>query len=684
MKPTNNKIELADILDASTNGVLVVDHDGCILYENKQIHDYYRIDGSASVGLPVGDLIPQIKETSADCIRSGEARIGLQLAVNGIAAVANVAPIIKKGKVIGASISLKRMDEYERLAERLDTYKNQNKLLEAVFNASTDGLWIIDQKGAVVAWNPAAEVITGFAAADIIGKQFNALDEVGISEKDVRHISEAIETKRRVSTFTVHPRSHKQVLGNATPVLDDNEEVLWVVGNEHDLSELNDLKEELDDALKATEKAKEELTGLNLSELRDQEIVAESKAMLQVLKVAVKLAKIDASHILITGESGTGKGFLSKYIHNRSARASQPFIQINCAAVPENLLEAELFGYEKGAFTGAGEKGKAGLIELAQNGTLFLDEIGDMPMRLQAKLLKYLDDQEVMRLGSVKARKIDCAIVSATNQDLEALVEEKRFRQDLFFRLNNFQLHIPPLRERAEDILEMVHLFLRKYNKQYKRRKRISAKAVETLQAYAFPGNVRELRSLCKQAVLMSDETLLDRYFADNLQMICAPVGLSQPDPPAKSDHADAPIAGPTDPGALIAAWLIKVLNPHPPSGVDQPGSGPEAAHPLLTQIVHQAIALGRIIYSETTRQLSGLPTAEPPQPSPPPASPPPGGHEDTVEEVINLTAALDAREREIFLHAMQHCRTIRELAEYLHTSPATALRKLKKHGLSL
>ena len=313
-----------------------------------------------------------------------------------------------------------------------------------------------------------------------------------------------------------------------------------------------------------------------------------------------------------------------------------------------------------------------------------MDEIGDMPMRLQAKLLKYLDDQEVMRLGSVKARKIDCAILSATNQDLEALVEEKRFRQDLFFRLNNFQLHIPPLRERAEDILEMVHLFLRKYNKQYKRRKRISAKAVETLQAYAFPGNVRELRSLCKQAVLMSDETLLDRYFADNLQMVCAPVGLSQPDPPAKSDNADAPIAGPTDPGALIAAWLIKVLNPHPPSGVDQPGSGPEAAHPLLTQIVHQTIALGRIIYSETTRQLSGLPTAEPQQPPPPPASPPPGGHEDTVEEVINLTAALNAREREIFLHAMQHCRTIRELAEYLQTSPATALRKLKKHGLNL
>ena len=684
MRPPSDKIELADILDASTNGVLVVDSQGSILYENRMIRSHFQLEGNAGIRLPIGDLIPQIGETVTDCIRSGKTLTGQPLKIKDTAAVANISPIIKQGEVVGASISLKRMDEYEQLAEKLESYKKQNKLLDAVFKASSDGLWIVEPNGLIVAWNPSAELITGFNAEEVVGRRFTELQHLGVSEEDVRYIEEAIETKRRVSTFNLHPRSNKQVLGNASPVLDDDGNVLCIVGNEHDLSELNALRKELDDALKVTEKAKAELSGLNLSELRDQDIVAESKEMLQVLQVAVKLAKIDASHILITGESGTGKGFLAKFIHKKSARALRPFIQINCAAVPENLLEAELFGYEKGAFTGAGDKGKAGLIELAQSGTLFLDEIGDMPMRLQAKLLKYLDDHEVMRLGSVKAQKIDCAILSATNQELEALVEQKQFRQDLFFRLNNFQIHIPPLRERAEDVVELVQFFIHKYNKEYKRRKRVSAQGIETMQAYAFPGNVRELRSICKQAVLMSEETLLDRYFADNLQIVCAPVGLMDPDPPARSDNAGAPAAGPTDPAKWIAAWLVKALNPHPPSGVAQSEPDPEAAHPLLTQIVQQVIALGKIIFTETTRQLSDLPTADPPPPPPSPASPPPTGHGDTVEEVTNLTAALDAREREIFLQAMQHCHTIRELAEYLQTSPATALRKLKKHGLSL
>jgi PAS domain S-box-containing protein len=324
MKPTSDTIELADILDASTNGVLVVDSRGCILYENRQMHDYYRLERGACVGLPVGDLIPQLEATSTNCIRSGEAHIGLQLEANGIAAVANISPIIKQGEAVGASISLKRMDEYEQLAETLESYKKQNKLLQAIFNASTDGLWIIDAKGTVVAWNPAAEAITGFTADEIVGKQYDELAAIGIEKKDVRHIREAVETKRRVSTFNIHPRSHKQVLGNATPVFrmtDDN--VLWVVGNEHDLSELKALNEELENALAVSQKAKEELTGLNLAELRDQEIVVKSKAMQQVLQVAVKLTNVDASHIMITGESGTGKGLLAKFIHKKSVRSAQ-------------------------------------------------------------------------------------------------------------------------------------------------------------------------------------------------------------------------------------------------------------------------------------------------------------------------------------------------------------------------
>ncbi len=153
---------------------------------------------------------------------------------------------------------------------------------------------------------------------------------------------------------------------------------------------------------------------------------------------------------------------LAKFIHKNSKQSHKPLIQINCAAIPENLLEAELFGYEKGAFTGADERGKAGLFELAHEGTLFLDEIGDMPMAIQAKLLKYLDDHEVLRLGSVKPKKIDCTVIAATNQNLADLVEEKKFREDLFFRLNTFPIEIPALRERPEDIFELTHFFLKK------------------------------------------------------------------------------------------------------------------------------------------------------------------------------------------------------------------------------
>jgi transcriptional regulator with PAS, ATPase and Fis domain len=217
------------------------------------------------------------------------------------------------------------------------------------------------------------------------------------------------------------------------------------------------------------------------------------------------------------GESGTGKGLLAKYIHNKSPRRKKPFIQINCAALPETLLEAELFGYEKGAFTGAREKGKAGLFELAQGGTLFLDEIGEAPPSAQAKILKYLDDHEVLRLGGTRPTTIDCTIIAATNQDLEARVRAGAFRKDLFYRLNTFMLHIVPLRERIDDIFELGTYFVRTYCKRYGVDRRISPAAMARLQRHPFPGNVRELKSIIKKAVVMSEGELLDGDFIESL-----------------------------------------------------------------------------------------------------------------------------------------------------------------------
>jgi TyrR family helix-turn-helix protein len=192
-------------------------------------------------------------------------------------------------------------------------------------------------------------------------------------------------------------------------------------------------------------------------------------------------------------------------------------VQINCAALPENLLEAELFGYERGAFTGAREQGKIGLFELAHGGTLFLDEIGDLPFSVQAKLLKYLDDQEIMRLGGLKPRKIDCTVIAATNRDLEDLTRRRQFRQDLFYRLNTFTIRIPPLRERPEDIFEFVNHSLRNYNRAYRLKRRLSPEALKMLQSYPFPGNVRELKNILKTAVLMSEKEVLDESILGSL-----------------------------------------------------------------------------------------------------------------------------------------------------------------------
>jgi len=283
------------------------------------------------------------------------------------------------------------------------------------------------------------------------------------------------------------------------------------------------------------DKYKEELARKSMTEFKAQGIITGGAEMGHVLKAAQKLAHIGASNILILGESGTGKGLLSTFIHQQSDRREKPFIQINCAALPETLLEAELFGYEKGAFTGAREQGKAGLIELAHEGTLLLDEIGDLPLPLQAKLLKFLDDQQVLRLGGTKPRTIDCAVIAATNRDLEAAAGEGRFRQDLYYRLNAFTLQIPPLRDRSGDIFELVQYFLSKYNHEYGQNKRISQKGFGVLQSHRFPGNIRELQNILKRAVVMSDAEVLDDFIISSLP---------SPPPEAKQSATGGPNTG--------------------------------------------------------------------------------------------------------------------------------------------
>jgi transcriptional regulator with PAS, ATPase and Fis domain len=242
--------------------------------------------------------------------------------------------------------------------------------------------------------------------------------------------------------------------------------------------------------------------------LRRTGLVVYSEKMMKLVDLAIRIAQVDST-VLISGESGVGKELMAKLIHDQSPRSLGPFIKINCGAIPENLLESELFGYEAGAFTGASKQGKLGIFELASSGTLFLDEIGELPLSLQVKLLRAIQEQEFVRVGGVKPRKVDIRFIAATNRDLEQMMKEGRFRDDLYYRLNVIPMLIPSLRERKEDILPLVHHFEQKLTQKFKMEKRFAPAVLRVFLNYPWAGNVRELENIIERLFVTSPEQLI-------------------------------------------------------------------------------------------------------------------------------------------------------------------------------
>lgn len=513
------------IFEATNNGIVVTDAKGHVAFINPQAEEILGFESGHIQGKFIVDLLPLAGPRIIECLGSGEPRLGCHIIGKKVDLVLNISPIFQGDAVSGAVCNLQEMSQFESTAVNLKSYRRLNHQLEAVFKASSDGLWVCDADGVVINVNKASERLNGTRSDDVIGKNIDDLLKAGIFDRSVT--VEVLETHRQVSLMQYIKKTNRHLLSTGTPVFGEEGNLLLIVVNERDITQLDAIRRQLEQSHMEAEKIKEELAELSMLELKNQEVVAESDAMRQVLHVALKLARIDASNILVLGESGVGKGLIAKFIHKHGRRHKRPFIKINCAALPESLLEAELFGYERGAFTGAREKGKVGLLELAHEGTLFLDEIGELPLSLQAKLLKYLDDHEIMRLGGVTSKTIDCTIVAATNKDLEVEVARRRFRQDLFYRLNAFILRIPPLRNRPEDIFELVTRYLKKYNRAYGLKKRILPEGLAMLQAYKFPGNVRELKNLVKTAVVMSEKRNLDKFIGRSLR-----AGRLSDDPP--------------------------------------------------------------------------------------------------------------------------------------------------------
>ncbi|MFZ2445747.1 MAG: sigma 54-interacting transcriptional regulator [Syntrophobacteraceae bacterium] len=379
--------------------------------------------------------------------------------------------------------------------------------LEDILESSHDGLFITDGHGNVIMVNNAWERICGISREFVLGK--NARDLVRQKFYTESSVIAAIEAKRKVTIMLEMTKGEKigqKIMATAIPIWDDAGEIRRVVANIRDITEILYLKELLGRTQELNEMYAAELEQMRRQQIvENRDIIARSPATKRVLEMAAQVAKVDST-VLLTGESGCGKEVIANVIHRLSHRAGGPLIKVNCGAIPETLLESELFGYDAGAFTGARKQGKPGMFELAKDGTLFLDEIGDISFKLQAKLLRVLQDQQIRRVGGIKPIQVDARIITATNKNLQAMVLEGSFRDDLYYRLNVVSIDIPPLRERKEDIPLLVLQFIDRMNKKYSFRKRISAEVIDGFLMYPWPGNIRELENVTERMLVMTEE----------------------------------------------------------------------------------------------------------------------------------------------------------------------------------
>ncbi|CAH0176511.1 sigma 54-interacting transcriptional regulator [Peribacillus sp. Bi134] len=380
-----------------------------------------------------------------------------------------------------------------------------NRALDAIIENSYDGIYITDQDGITLYTNSAIERITGIPKEYYIGKSVDQLIKRGILNASVTH--KVVKLRRTVSVVQDN-FAGKETLITGSPVFNAEGEIEQVVTNIRDLSDLNELMHELTKVNELNNQYKQEIEKLRKITSKDG-VVFVSDKMKMIYEIAERISDIDAT-VLILGETGVGKDVLARNIYNRSIRSKKgDFIKINCGAIPADLLESELFGYEGGAFTGANQKGKPGMFELAESGILFLDEVGELPLQLQVKLLRALQEREIQRIGGTKPKKIDVRIIAATNRNLSEMVKAGEFREDLFYRLNVIPITIPPLRERREDILALTDLFLTKANEQYKFSKEIDSRLKEYFYQHDWPGNVRELINIVERLVVLTDNQIV-------------------------------------------------------------------------------------------------------------------------------------------------------------------------------
>jgi len=495
--PTN-AITLDEILDNTNNAIIAVDPHGRVIYANNAVFNILEIPVQELLGQQITSLFP---ETGLPRVfENGIAELGQQMKVNNTVLLSNRTPIYLHGELVGAVAVFQDITILQNFLDNLviehEKTKQLQRTLEVVLNTAYDGLIVVNKEGIVTMTNQAFASFFQQSPDDMMGKH---IKEVYKNPKFI----EVLETGEPVFGY-IHELNGHEIIASRIPIVQDGN-IVGALGKVvfKNVNELYALMKKVDSLRHELDYYKKTMLQKNSSAL--ELLQGKNPLMASLVQTAQRVAK-SGSTVLLRGESGTGKELFAQLLHTESTHFQGPFIKVNCAAVPENLLESELFGYEEGAFTGARKGGKLGKFELADGGTLFLDEIGDMEMVMQAKLLRVIQEREVERLGSSKPRKIDVRLVAATNRDLEAMIRDKQFREDLYYRLNVVTLTIPPLRERKDDIESLIQTFVKKFNHQFAQTVTdVSPETQNVLMKHRWPGNIRELENIIERAFNMLD-----------------------------------------------------------------------------------------------------------------------------------------------------------------------------------
>ena len=476
----------------------MIDLEGSIIACNKAARDLLGLKGEV-VGENARDILPE--SAMFEVLKNGRSILNDKGNIGGRVILSSCQPVFEGSKLCGVVTSLQDITDLEAVAEELAATKELNRELEAIFNSSYDEIYVTDGQGYTLRVNKAGERLYGVKAEEIVGKHVSELEQQGLFTPSIT--PQVLKNKKR-TTLIQTTKTGQKIIVTGNPVFDEKGQIIRVVTNSRDVTELNNLRQRLEETEKLMDNYRSEIAKLQKERIKTTEIVSQSPTMQHILELADKVAGVDST-VLIEGESGVGKGVISLKIHQMSRRSERPFVTINCGAIPENLMESELFGYEGGAFTGAKKDGKKGLFEVANGGTVFLDEISELPLNLQVKLLHVIQEKRMMRVGGNDYVDINARIIAATNRNIPRLIKERRFREDLYYRLNVVPLVVPPLRHRKEDIPVLIEHFLQTFLAKYELHKRMVPQTMDLLHNYNWPGNVRELENLVERLVVTVD-----------------------------------------------------------------------------------------------------------------------------------------------------------------------------------